>query len=134
MGHHSGHLDHVAQLDLAPGSARRRPLERPDQAAGLEAQRRQTVADLAEHLAELALGLASLALDLLELALDLDELLAHRLHQPAQLERPLLHLAGRSLGVDVALRRDLPPEGLAGLAQDFISSRSCTRLASSRRR
>ena len=98
-----GHLHHVAQLDLAPRSARARPLQRRDEVAGLLAQRAHALAELADHLGELALRLAALALEPADLALHPPELLLHRPDDALDLLGAPRHLAAGALLL--ALRR-----------------------------
>src|SRR5207237_4289762 len=97
--HHPGHLDDVAQLDLAPGAARRRPPERGDEVAGLRAQGAHALAEVPEHLRELPLSLPALALETADLVLHAAELLLDRAHETLDLLAAQGHLAGRALAL-----------------------------------
>ncbi len=114
---HPGHLDHVAQLDLAPRAARRGALQRGHEVARLLAQRADALAELADHLRKLALGLAALALEAADLALHPAELLLHGLDDALDLLGAARHLAGGALLLGAARLLEALGERVAGLAQ-----------------
>jgi hypothetical protein len=97
VGDHAGHLDDIAQLDLAPRPPRRRPLEGGDEVAGLLAQRADALAELADHRLQVALRFAALALEPADLALHAAEFLLHGRDQALDLLGAPGHLAGRAL-------------------------------------
>jgi hypothetical protein len=115
---HAGHLDDVAQLDLAPRAAGRRASQRRAEAPGLLGQTVHAGQQRAQRLAEASVGLAALLLELVDLALHLAELEPDRLDDALDLLGALAELPGRPLLVSQALRGVLAREVLAGFAQD----------------
>ena len=74
-----GHLDHPAQLHLAPAAAHVRRAQRGDQRGGLLLQLGRGLADRAHLLAQLTVGGGAGALDAGEQAVQVVERLVHRL-------------------------------------------------------
>ena len=115
---HAGHLDDVAQLDLAPRAAGRRAAQRRAEAAGLRCETVHAGPERTQHLVQAPVGLTTVLLELVDLALHLAELEPDRLDDPLDLLGALAELAGRPLLVGQALRGVLAREVLAGLPQD----------------
>src|SRR6202011_3234579 len=123
VGDHPRHLDHVAQLDLAPRAPCTGALQRRDEVARLLAQRAHALAQLAQHLRELALGVPALALQPADLALHAPELLRHRAHQSLDLLRPAGHLPGGALLLGAARLFQAPRQRVAGLRENVDGDR-----------
>ena len=117
VGHHARQLDHPAQLDLAPGAARLRALQRRDELAGLLAQGVRAQRQRAHHLRQLDLPVAALALQAPQLALDLRQLLVHRPHHLLELLRAQRHLPGRALLLGAPCLGQPLRERIAGLGE-----------------
>ena len=104
---HAGHLDDVAQLDLAPCAAGRGASQRRAEAPGLCGQTVHARPERTQHLAQASVGLAALLLELVDLALHLAELKSDRLDDPLDLLGALAEFPGRPLLVGETLRRVL---------------------------
>jgi hypothetical protein len=74
-----GHLDHPAQLQLAPAAAHVRGAQRGDQCGGLLTQQRRGLADGADLLPQLAVGGGPVALDAGQHPVQVVQRLVHRL-------------------------------------------------------
>ena len=101
---HAGHLDDVAQLDLAPRAAGRRAPQRRAQAPGLLGQTVDAGQQRTQRLAQAPVGLATLALERVDLALHLPELVTDGLDDPLDLLGAPAKLPGRPLLIGEALR------------------------------
>ena len=106
VGEHARHLDHAAELDLAPATSHGRRAERRDEIAGLGAQALLRLRERPHLAEEGAVGLGPRPLEVLDLAVDLDEGLLDRRHEV---------LDGQPALIEIVLRLRLEPlEGRPG--------------------
>jgi hypothetical protein len=114
---HAGHLDDVAQLELAPRLPGRGSAQGGAQAPRLGGKPLDADVQRAQGLAQAPIGLAALTLELLDLAFHLAELEADRFDDPLDLLRAPAQFPGRVLVVRETLGRNLARQRLPGVLE-----------------